>query len=78
VLGTPRQATDLHAVHGARHRPLTAGEFERIAPHEPAGAVGLIEFLAPDAVPRAAIAVECFVEIAGDSRIGMEHEVLAD
>src|SRR5260370_10362083 len=78
VVGTPGEAADLHAMDGRHYRPLTAGEFERVTAHDAAGAVRLIELLAPDAIPRAAIAIEHFFEIAGDPRIGMEHEVLAN
>ena len=78
VFGAPRQAADLHAMHRGHHRVLAAGELERVAAHEPAGAVGLVELLAPDAVARTAIAVQRLVELAGDPRVGMEHQVLAD
>src|SRR5260370_7088221 len=78
VFGTPGEPAALHAMDGRHYRPLTAGEFERVTAHEPAGAVRLIELLAPDAIPRAAIAIEHFFEIAGDPCIGMEHEVLAN
>jgi hypothetical protein len=54
----------------AAHRPLAAGEFQGVAAHEPAGAVRLVKSLAPDAVPRAAIAVEHLIEPAGDPRVG--------
>src|ERR1700741_3735256 len=78
VFGAPRQAADLHAMDSRHYRSLTAGEFERIAAHEPPGAVRLVELLAPDAVAWAAITIERFVEIADDPSIGMEHQVLAD
>src|SRR6516165_4810992 len=78
VFGTPRQATDVHAIHGGHHRPLAARELECVAPYEPARTVRFVELLAPDAVPGAAITVKRLVEIAGDPRIGMEHQILAD
>jgi hypothetical protein len=36
MFGTPRQATDLHALHRDHYRPLAAREFERVASREPA------------------------------------------
>ena len=78
MIGTPGQPSGRHAVHRGHHRPLPAREFERVATHEPARAIGLVELLAPDTISGAAISVQQFVEIPPDPRIGVEHEVPPD
>ena len=61
------------------HRAGAAGELQRVAAHEIAGWVGLVELLAPqlDVIgPRSPSTI--VVDIADDLRPRMQHQVLAD
>jgi hypothetical protein len=50
MVGAPRQAADLHAVHGGHHLVLAARELERVAAHEISGRIKFVELLAPNAI----------------------------
>src|SRR6266702_7641621 len=78
VVRAPRQNAFGLARDRFEHRPGTAAELDGIAAHETAGRIGIVEFLAPQAGRRGAVAVGRRFDIAVDLRIGMEHQVLAD
>ena len=59
-------------------RSDAAAELVGVAADEIAAGVGLVEFHAPQAKRRRAIAVERFLHIAEDLGVRMEHQVLAD
>ena len=65
-------------MHRLVGRAGAAVELQRVAPHEIARRIGLVELLAPQRGDRAAAAIELLVDIARDDRPGMQHQVLAD
>ena len=74
----PGNAPATHACQGGEHRPATARELEGVAAYEVAVPVGLVELLAPDAIARAAVAIQRVIEIAVQCGVGVEHQVASD
>src|SRR4051812_47484054 len=78
MIGTPRQNTLLLAGHGFEHRPGAAAELDAVATDETARQIGVVEFLAPQAGRRRAVAIGRLLHEPVDLRIWVEHQVLAD
>src|ERR1700733_14434610 len=75
---SPRQTSRRHAGDRRSYRTLTAVEFESVTTYKAARRVRLVKFLAPDTVPRTAIAIQFRFKITVDLCVGMEHKILAD
>ena len=79
VLASPGHAVTDRSAGGRGDRREPAGHLKRVAAHEAAREVGLVEFLADDAAAdRTSVAAERPIEDAAHHRVGMEHEVPAD
>src|SRR5207245_8852606 len=76
VLPSPGRAVVDRSAAGRGDRREPTGHLERIAAHEAAREIGLVELLADDAAAdRAAVAAERAVEDAAHHRVRMEHQV---
>ena len=78
MLFAPGQPSCLRADDRLDDRADAAAELKGIAAHEIAARIGLVEFLAPQAERRAAVAVERLIDIAVVQRVRVKHQVLAD
>ena len=78
MLPAPGQHADGGAGDRLVHHAGAAGELQRIAAHEVACRIGLVELLAPQHRHRRAVAVHLLIDIAAHLRPGMQHQVPAD
>jgi hypothetical protein len=78
MVASPRQLPGRGAGDRLVRRAHAAVELQRVAAHEAARGVGLVELLAPQVGDGCTPAVQRLLDIARDHRPRVQHQVLAD